>query len=310
MKRRLLAIAVASPIVAAPVLMTAAERGDQIEATPVSESQSVRTAALDTSLVVTPATHRPLDASELELPTLDEGAADRDAATDQTLLEHIALLETAAAKIERIAGYTAELTKQERLDGVLGSPEVTELKVRHDAFSVYMRWTKGDRGREVLYSEGAYDDEMLVHPGGWKGRFLPTLSVDPNGSLALGQSRHAITEAGLKNLVGRHLEQRRVDLGLEGVTASTAATTFDGRPATELTVSYAEEGSNEYQRTVLLFDDGTGLPVASRNYGWTAIDREGDEATLVERYEYRNIDIDAELTATDFDRANRSYNFR
>lgn len=317
MKRRLLALAAAAPCIAAPVLMTAAER-------PAAPTPTELTRPLDgirvasRGPIVTPATKLPADASLLEIPDLEslgieEPAADADVQTDShaKLNAQIAILEKAAETLAGIDGYTAELTKQERIDGLLNDAETTRIKVTHDGFGIYMKWTSGDRGREVLFVQGQNDGDMLVHPGGWKGRFLPTLSVDPHGSLAQSQSRHAVSDAGLRNLIRKHLEHRAKDFEARGVTHSVRETTFDDRPVTELETVYTDAAySPEYSRTVLLIDDETGLPVASRNYGWTAIDRDGDEAKLVERYEYRDIDTAVELTAADFDRGNKRYCFR
>ena len=310
MKRRLLTLAALTPVIVAPVLMTAAEQ-------PAPEADLELTAPLQLasrSTIVTPATSLPADPTDLDIPNLDDlEVADQAAEAPHvaTLRDHISRLEASLTKLSTIDSYTAKLLKQERVDGVLNPAEVTQIKVRHEAFSVYMKWSVGDRGREVLYVDGEHENQMLVHPGGWKGRFLPTLSVDPHGSLASSQSRHAITEAGLKNLLIKHLEHRELDLHGEGITASTTAATFDDRPVTQLEVSYSDQKHNPvYSRTVLMIDDELGLPVASMNFGWTAIDRDGDEATLIERYEYRDLDTATKLSSADFDRGNKAYNFR
>ena len=306
MKRRYLKLAALAPVLAAPLLMTGQGR---VQA---ESDRPLQTAAL--SAASTPAPVRPDDASLMTMPQLDaEGhlvdAPVLDAATEAALTEHIALLRTAEATLATIDSYTAELTKRERVDGTLGEFEQTRLKLRHEPFSVYMKWQSGDRGREVLFVDGENNNEMLVHPGGWKGRFLPTMSIDPAGSLALSQSRHSVSDAGLRHLIEKHLDHRLADLEQGGMTASVAKSTFDGEAVTVLEAVYAEPSrSPVYSRTVLLISDATGLPVSSRNYGWTALDIDGDDAKLIECYEYRDINTDAGLTAADFDRTNRRYN--
>ena len=42
------------------------------------------------------------------------------------------------------------------------------VKVRHEPFSIYLKWLSGEVGREVLYVDGANDGEMFVRSGGWK----------------------------------------------------------------------------------------------------------------------------------------------
>ena len=307
MKRRYLKLAALTPLLAAPLLMTGQ---GQVQA---ESDRPLQTAAVSASS--SPAPARPDDASLLDVPQLDERGRlivetpSLDAASEAALNQQIVLLRAAEKTLASIDGYTAELTKRERVDGTLGEFETTQIKLRHQPFSVYMKWQSGDRGREVLFVDGENNGEMLVHPGGWKGRFLPTMSIDPAGSLAMSQSRHSVADAGLRHLIEKHLDHRLVDLEQGGMTATVTPSTFDGEAVTSLEVVYSEPSRSPiYSRTVLLISDATGLPVSSRNYGWTALDIDGDDARLIECYEYRDIDADAELSAADFDRTNRRYN--
>ena len=332
MKRRVLTLAAIAPVIAAPMWMMAAE--DAGLQTPIERpDRPTATATYQTAALAvrpTPRTELPASPELLELPTLGDsvdqpnglGTAGAvpptvapedaaEAANRATLTRQIALLQAAATKLRRIDGYTAEMLKQERVDGELRDAERANLKLRHAPFSVYMKWTEGDAGREVLYVEGEHEGDMLVHPGGWRGRFLSTLSVDPRGSLAMSESRHPVTEAGLMNLVEKHLQHKIEDLDAGDVEATIREVEFDGKPARELAVTYGDRERNPvYHRAILLLDVASGLPVASYNHGWTSIDRDGDEATLVERYEYRSIDTQTALGDADFDRGNRRYGFK
>ena len=307
MKRRLLTLAAVVPVAAAPLLMTAAENETN------DLAQPIRVAAR--AEVITPATQMPADPSDLDIPSFVETDKQTSDATEPAghaaIRSQVALLEASMAKLDAIPAYTATLVKQERVDGELRDAERTIIKVRHEAFSVYMKWETGSAGQEVLYVDGKYDNQMLVHPGGWKGRFLPTLSVEPGGSLAMSQSRHPVTEAGLKILLQKHIDHRAEDLKTDYCVATTTAVSHEGRPATSLECIYkSQAASPDYSRTVLIIDDATGMPVLSRNFGWTSLDLDGEDATLIEHYEYRDIDLDAGLTKADFKRTNKKYNFK
>ena len=115
-------------------------------------------------------------------------------ASDKALLLELLLLERGQLRFADIPTYTATFHKRERIDGELQDLEVTRIKVRHEPFSVYMKWIVGDKGQELLYVDGENDDKILVKLGGLKGRLLPAVKVDPYGSQAKSQSRHPITD--------------------------------------------------------------------------------------------------------------------
>ena len=82
-------------------------------------------------------------------------------------------------------------------------------KIRHEPFSVYMKWLSGDRGRQLIYVDGQNDGKLLVQPGGIKGRLTGVLSLDPSGTLAMSDSRYPIQTAGLLALAKTILEHQK-----------------------------------------------------------------------------------------------------
>src|SRR5260370_4648324 len=121
---------------------------------------------------------------------------------------HLTLLELGKRRLESIPDYTATFLKQERVNGEdLQDLQTIELKLRHEPFSVYMKWTEGgDVGRQVLYVDG---HDMLVRLGGKKGKLLPVIPLDPTGSRAMAESRHPATEMGLLHLIDVLLKYRK-----------------------------------------------------------------------------------------------------
>lgn len=232
------------------------------------------------------------------------------------LTAQIDRLQSILGTLNDVTCYTAEMTKQERIGGDLSKEQRITLKLRHAdeesgiAKSIYMKWLSGDRGREVIYVDGQNSGKMLVHAGGWKARILPVLSLDPSGSIAMSEARHPITEAGLKHLAQRWLTVRKSDLSLKDVKHSVQLATFDGREAVKFMVEYADPSQYaEYRKSELWIDVEKNVPVASVNYAWS-VEKATDAETLVERYEYRDLELNAGLEDIDFDRTNRRYAFR
>lgn len=228
-----------------------------------------------------------------------------------------ALLQDARAKLQTIPDYFATFVRQERVGKTLLNRETAELKVRHAPFSVYMKWHEGsDVGREILFVQGQNDGRMLVSPG----NVLPTVKLDPAGDLAMRESRHPCTEAGVLNLVDKILGYCERDLKLdEGVVCQfLAEQKFDGRQCHVIRTDYGcAEIDPEYRCSVMFLDKETLIPVCLKNYGWpdrcgaplSAADQISD-ATLVEFYAFTGLRYHVRLPEGDFDNANTTYRFR
>lgn len=266
------------------------------------ERVPVRTASLSTP-VVKPTVSKP-------------GITDSELTGSAALQHQIQTLESMIAKLHEISDYTAEMTKQERIGGDLSSEQRIQLKFRHSddqagvSTSIYMKWLTGDRGREAIFVEGENNGKLLVHAGGWKARILPVLALDPTGSLAMGESRHPITEAGLLMLTEKWLDTRKADLARKHVVYNIETTEFDGRPTRKFTVLYGDRTESElYRKCELWIDAEHEIPIAAVNYTWDGRANDDDQ-TLIERYEYRDVKINTGLSDVDFDKTNRKYSFK
>ncbi len=251
-------------------------------------------------------------------PRTLSSAADSVPTGKLALLMNLLLLERGQARLAEVADYTATFIKQERIGNEISQPQVMRLKIRHQPFSVYLKWLRGDKGREVIYIAGRNDGNLLVHVGGWKARLLPTVKLDPNGSLAMQESRHPLTDIGLLEVVRRSLGYRQRDLDAEsGVRCQMLDNqTFDDRDCYCFTTEYDDSSLSEGNRkTVVYLDKEMSLPVSVTNYGWPPAGEQFDparldEMTLIEAYSYSNIELDQQLTDIDFDRNNKKYRFR
>jgi hypothetical protein len=241
-----------------------------------------------------------------------------DDLNSQILREHFARLKAGRERFRRMPGYTATLVKQERIGASLTDETSFAVKVRHEPFSVFMRWESGDdTGKEVLYVDGKDDGELLVHLGGLKGRILPAFKVDPFGSLALRKSRYPITKLGILALADTLIERRELEMRqkIRVQVEQKPDGECAGRPCSVYVFEdAAREQSPVYRKSVQYIDREWNVPLRVANYNWPEPGQhlEGaalDEATLIEYYMYSEIVADARLTDADFDRANAEYHF-
>lgn len=227
---------------------------------------------------------------------------------------HVALLELGKHRIERFPDYTATFFKQERVDDALQDVQTIELKLRHKPFSVYMKWIEGgDVGRQALFVEGQNDDKLHVRLGGVKSR-LPTIKLEPTGSMAMQESRYPITKMGLLELADMVLKYRRRDYTLKrGVRWEMIPDQkhFD-RDCDCWIVQYdSRDVEPVYRKSITYIDKELALPICIRNFGWPdeSIDASDaaalDEATLIEYYGYADIQLETRLSDNDFEKLRR-----
>ncbi|WP_298866767.1 DUF1571 domain-containing protein [uncultured Gimesia sp.] len=235
------------------------------------------------------------------------------------LLMNMLLLEKGCRYLETVPDYTTTFSKQEFVGGALSENQVINLKCRHKPFSVYMKWVVGDKGQELLYVNGQNENKMLVKMGGLKGRLVPTLKLDPTGSLAMQESRYPITKAGIMALAEEIIGYRKKDLDLNLNTECVMLPNqkFDGKECYCFIAHFANaKESDIYRKSVIYIDQKTCLPIFVRGFGWpedgmaSASPEELDEKTLIESYSFTDINMQSELATSEFSKSNKNYRFR
>lgn len=224
------------------------------------------------------------------------------------------LLETLTAvgeRIARIEGYTATFRKQERIRGNLGPEQTLAMKVRQQPFAVYLKFLSPNAGKEVVYAEGHHENKVIAHSTGVSRWLVPRLAVPPDHPIALADSRHAVTEAGLANLTARLIGFRRMDLrDPEAVTILDRTTDADGHLWLRSIHTHPHKAPERpFARVEVEYDPETRFPLRISSFDWPEDGRQG-ELLLAERYAYDNLDFDASLSALDFDPANPAYAFQ
>ncbi len=207
--------------------------------------------------------------------------------------------------LEKTSDYSAQFRRQERIDGELLDAQAMNLKVRHAPFSLYMKWTEGDKGRQLIFAEGQNDDKVLIQIGGVAGRLTGALAMDPDDPRVRAESRYPATCAGLLALTKIILSHHEKDLKrATGVTSEMRdGESFDNRPCFLTTLVYDSPTINaDYYKSLILIDKELSVPVCVRNYTWVQgqAPAKDDEDSLIEHYSYTGLEINIQLTDNDF----------
>jgi hypothetical protein len=236
-----------------------------------------------------------------KLPKWPEGTLEGDEA--KKLLLASALI--SEAKISQVEAYTATFRKQERLSGKLGPENTLKMKVRNRPFAIYLKFLAPKAGKEVVYAEGHHENKVIAHNGDWTRKLVPRLAVAPDSALALADSRHPVTEAGLVHLARKLLAFRDPHAS----TMLDRITDESGRPwLRSIHTHSVNDGTRPFNKVEILYDPETHFPLRIASYDWPAAGQTG-ELELAERYAYDDLNLEAHLTAADFDPANPEYAF-
>jgi hypothetical protein len=219
-----------------------------------------------------------------------------------------------------INDYTALMVKRELLGGELSEHQFMQAKIRNrkvvngkivQPLSVYLRYLKPSsvKGREVIYVEDRNDGNIIAHEGGFKGRFLPTVNIPPDGMLAMRGQRYPITEIGLENLIvqlldrgqtARKFSDAQCEFRKNARIKDRACTVF------QVTLPTKRPELVFYQAQVFI-DDQFKVPIRYIAYDWPI--REGAPLQVLEEYNYLDLKVNVGLTDKDFDPNNTAYKF-
>jgi hypothetical protein len=218
----------------------------------------------------------------------------------------------AAARLEKeVPDYSAILLKRESLDGVLGDPQRILLKVRHQPFSVYVYcYDPADRrGEEAIYVAGRNDGNLLGHTTGITGALLGTMSLKPDGAIAMDGQRHPLTEIGILNLCRRIAEAAEKGVNFPQCKVETTHDQKIGDRGCRCIQIRNPEDRQQFlfSQLRIYVDDELDLPIRFEGYDWP-VEPQGDPP-LAEQYTYAKLKLSPGLTDTDFDVRNPRYGY-
>ena len=248
-------------------------------------------AALTASLTVL------LASGALPQTTATRSTVPPQAASTSPMDEPLRLLADARKAFQDVRDYTCVLIKKERLRGVMQPDNVVTMKVRNQPFSVYLRWQqpKALAAQEACYVAGKNDGKMRVHSTGLPG-VVGWVSLDPADERAKKNSNHAITEAGVGNLLTRYTKAWEAEKVLNLTRVKIGEYEFNKRRCVRVETRHPEKPEARFvaYRSVVYFDKETHLPIRVEVYDWP---RQGAnaEGELMEVYSYINMKLNVGL---------------
>ena len=231
-------------------------------------------------------------------------------AEEHPLVPVLKWAKTGRPKIAEVKDYTALLTKQETINGEKQGAQMMEMKLRHEPFSVYLkfRFPQEMKGQEVVYIKGQNNDNMWAHGVGFQKK-LGTLSLDPNGMIAMRGNKYPITEIGLLNLVDKLVEVGEKDMKYGECSVNYYENIkFGDRNCTMIEVLHPVPRKNFiFHIARILIDDKNNMPIRYESYEWPT--EKDPDPLLIEIYQYQNLRLNVGLTDEDFDIKNSKYEF-
>ena len=213
-------------------------------------------------------------------------------------------------RLGQLQDYTATFISRERVDGVLGDTEYMILKVRHNPFSIYVRFLApaAMNGREAIYVKGENDGNVLVHLSG-SSSILGTIRLKPDSVLAMAGRRYPVTEIGALNLVRRLADVARSDIQYEECEVQFVRNAMiNDRRCTCLQVVHPVRRPHfRYHIARIFVDEQLDIPIRFECYDWPKAP--GGPPELLEEYTYVNVQLNNGFTDEDFSPQNPKYQF-
>ena len=238
-----------------------------------------------------------------------EGASGKSkAATSEATARFLECIDEAEQALKGVRDYTATFAKKELVGKKLVQQQMA-MKFRETPFSVYFLFTsEEEKGREVIYVDGKYKNELVVHETGLKG-LAGTLRFKPSHSRVMGENRYHITDVGIGNILKKASEQFERDATDHDLHAKVyPKAKLDDVPCTAVVIKHAKAQKDwAYSDIRVYYDQETKLPIHVERYGWPA--RPDDQAPLLEEYSYRDLKLNVGLKDIDFDPKNPQYNY-
>jgi hypothetical protein len=224
----------------------------------------------------------------------------------------LALMRTAFDRFAGVTDYECTYLRDELIDGTFHENHL-HLRIRHEPFAVRMEWLapKAKKGRVTTYLAGQHKDQMVVKEPVVRGLPPITVHLAPEESKKRKESRHVITEAGLRNAMARCLTRWEEDrsLGMTKVTLEDAELIVAlpdhevlraCRRATLLRpADSGARSSFDHYRVQVYFDKETNLPIRFETFDWPEAGHE--DGRLIERYTYLDVRTNRGFKDADFE---------
>lgn len=232
------------------------------------------------------------------------------------------VLEMAKSALQRfraeVHDYRCKLVKRERLNGSLMEESVMQLKVIHlrqpndpsaSHLGVYLGFEQPAkaRGREVIWRSDRNQGKLIAHEGGMLN--VLRVQLDPLSTLAMLGNKYPITQIGLERLLQKLIEKGERDRELGPCQVRmVSGESIGGRPCQLIQVTHPERKPEyDFHVAQIFIDEERQLPLRYAAFDWPV--GESTEKPLLEEYTYLDLELNVQLSDSDFDPDNDSYHF-
>ena len=214
--------------------------------------------------------------------------------------------------VEGFKDYSMTMVKRERINGKLNEYEYVFAKIRNKPFSVYLYFLGPPslRGQEVIFIEGKNNGNMWAHTTGVQDKIVGTVSLKPDGLIAMRNQRYPLTEIGLVTMVKRLIEVGTHDMQYgECEVKFFPGAKINDRTCTCIQVMHPTPRKNFLFHVARIFvDDEHNIPIRYEAYDWPK--EPGAAPEVLEEYTHLNVKFNNGFTDQDFDIKNPRYRFR
>jgi len=225
------------------------------------------------------------------------------------LIPAITKAKAALAKVDTVVDYEGTLTKRELIGNTLNT-QMMQIRVRQKPFAVYLKYAAPNEGREVLYDISQDPGKLLVHEGSGVKSLVGTLALPINDPQVMAETRHQVTDLGLRRLVELMIKQWEFESQYGEIDVKYFPEAKMGRIECEVLQATHPRPRKQfrYHQSRLFIEKSSGLPLRVQNFGFPQ--QAGVEPPLIEDYAYTGLKTNIGLKPIDFSRTNQSYQFK
>ncbi len=239
---------------------------------------------------------------------LTDSAIGQEQTKEHPLVPALKMAKESLEVLNRVQDYECTFTRREFVNNQLVTQQ-TSLRLRHQPFSVYMKFIDPAPGREVLYVAGKNQGKLLAHEASGLSSLVGTVSLSLNSPKVMAESRHPITQTGMKQLIQLVIAQWELESKYGEIDVKFYPNAKIGGANCEVVEASHPRPRKQfpYHLTRVFFEKTTRLPVRVENYGFPAAPRQ--KAPLLEEYTYTSIKVNNGFKDADFDKSNPKYSF-
>ena len=217
-----------------------------------------------------------------------------------------------------IRDYTCVITSQIFIHGRLDKERRMRAKLRHAGeidgkrkpFGVYLDFLspRSLKGQEVIWVEGMNDGKLVAHSGSGFLR-LKRMHLEPDGPIAMRDSKYPIWDIGIRNLIEKMYEIGCCDRDDDDCQVIvTPGVKVEGRVSTLIEIKHDEQKEIfQFHHAKIYVDNERKIPIGYEGYSWPS--GPDEPPPLMEKFYYTDMNLNVGLKDIDFDPENPDYRY-